>query len=85
MPVEDCFEWLTHAILYALDHRKWKDPNSSLFNDPLGPDKERYEAFKLILILFFQVKDSVSWGGLKKSQKNVFRLCPTASLPSETR
>lgn len=37
--VEDCFEWLTHAILYALEHRKWRDPESSLYNDPAGPDK----------------------------------------------
>ena len=37
--VEDCFEWLSHAILYALEHRKWKDPTSSLYGDPAGPDK----------------------------------------------
>ena len=36
---EDCFEWLTHAIMYALKHRKWRDPNNKLYNDPKAPDK----------------------------------------------
>lgn len=36
---EDCFEWLGHAVMYALEHRKWLDPNSSLYGDPNGPDK----------------------------------------------
>lgn len=37
--VEDCFEWLTHAVQYALKHRKWRDPNNKLYNDPKAPDK----------------------------------------------
>lgn len=36
---EDCFEWLTHAIMYALKHRKWRDPSNKLYNDPKAPDK----------------------------------------------
>lgn len=37
--VEDCFEWLSHAILYALKHRKWRDPKNPLYTDPSAPDK----------------------------------------------
>lgn len=36
---EDCFEWLTHAVLYALKNRKWLDPSSPMSRDKNGPDK----------------------------------------------
>ena len=32
-------DWLVQAILRAIKHRKWKDPNNKLYNDPNGPDK----------------------------------------------
>lgn len=37
--VEEVYDWLLGAILYALKHRKWKDPENKLYNDPAGPDK----------------------------------------------
>lgn len=37
--VEDCADWVEDAIAYALKHRKWEDPTSSIYNDPTGPDK----------------------------------------------
>lgn len=37
--IEDCYGWLVAAIMRALKHRKWKDPNNKLYNDPNGPDK----------------------------------------------
>lgn len=36
---EDCYSWLTEAIMYALKMKKWRNPSSPLFNDPNGPDK----------------------------------------------
>lgn len=36
---EECYQWLIDSVLYALDHRSWEDPNSSIYNDPNGPDK----------------------------------------------
>lgn len=36
---EECYGWLLSAILWAVKHRKWKDPNNKLYNDPNGPDK----------------------------------------------
>ena len=37
--VEQCADWVEDAIIYALKHRKWEDPSSSIYNDPNGPDK----------------------------------------------
>lgn len=37
--IEDCYDWLIHAITYALDHATWRDPNNKLFTDKYGPDK----------------------------------------------
>lgn len=37
--VEECYDWLIHAITYSLEKRKWLDPNSALYKDPAGPDK----------------------------------------------
>lgn len=36
---EDCYSWLINAIMYALEHRRWKDPTCKLYTDPNGPDK----------------------------------------------
>lgn len=36
---ETCIEWLEDAVTYALSHRRWEDPDSSIYNDPNGPDK----------------------------------------------
>jgi hypothetical protein len=37
--IEDCYEWLIEALLYALEKRKWRDPTNKLYNDKCGPDK----------------------------------------------
>lgn len=37
--IEECYDWLIRAILYALEHRKWLDPENKLYNDPCAPDK----------------------------------------------
>lgn len=37
--IEDCYSWLIEALMYALNQRKWKYPNCSLYNDKNGPDK----------------------------------------------
>ena len=36
---EDVYEWLIDSILYALEHRMWLNPESSIYNDTNGPDK----------------------------------------------
>ena len=37
--IEDCYSWLIEALLYALDKRKWRDPNNPLSKDKNAPDK----------------------------------------------
>ena len=36
---ETCLDWVVDAITYALKHKRWLDEDSSIFNDPNGPDK----------------------------------------------
>ena len=36
---ENYHDWLVGALLRGIKHRKWKDPNNKLYNDPNGPDK----------------------------------------------
>ena len=36
---EDVYNWVIDTIAYVLDNHVWTDPNSSLYNDPNGPDK----------------------------------------------
>lgn len=36
---EDIHMWVTMAILYALEHKPWENPKSSVYQDPNGPDK----------------------------------------------
>ena len=38
----DCYDWLVTAILYVLKMRAWENPNSTLYNDPRGPEKAIY-------------------------------------------
>lgn len=37
--IATCTEWVVDAIQYALSHRRWEDPDSSIYNDQNGPDK----------------------------------------------
>ena len=43
---EDIYDLLVDAIVYALKHKKWKDPKSKLYGDPNGPDKVIHIAMK---------------------------------------
>lgn len=51
---EDCYGWLLNAILWAVKHRKWKDPNNKLYNDPNGPDKVINRCIFSIRMGFYQ-------------------------------
>ena len=37
--IEECYSWLLEALLYALEKRKWRDPNNPLSKDKNAPDK----------------------------------------------
>jgi len=48
--LEDTYQWVVDGILYALQHRKWLDPNNKLYTDPDGPDKVINRKIKCIRI-----------------------------------
>ena len=46
--VEDAYNWLVEGILYALEHRRWLDEDSNIYQDPNGPDKAINRKIKCI-------------------------------------
>lgn len=52
--MEDCYDWLIDSITYALAHRRWEDPDSSIYNDPNGPDKVINRYMKCARLTFYQ-------------------------------
>ena len=51
---EDVYEWLVDAIMYALEHKSWKNPKSSIYNDPCGPDKVINRCMKCRRLTYYQ-------------------------------
>jgi hypothetical protein len=49
-----CIEWMEDAIQYALLHRRWEDPDSSIYNDPNGPDKVINRIMKCTKVNLYQ-------------------------------
>lgn len=37
--IEDCYDMVLDATLYALNKRMWLNPKTAMYNDPAGPDK----------------------------------------------
>lgn len=46
VPFEQCYDILIDAINYVLEKRVWENPESSLYNDPTGPDKAFHIALR---------------------------------------
>ncbi len=51
---DDCYNWLIDSISYALKHRRWEDPDSSIYQDPNGPDKVINRYMKCARLTFYQ-------------------------------
>lgn len=56
--IQDCYDWLIHAVLYALKNRKWLDPNNKLYNDPTGPDKVMNRCIASSRLIFYQASNN---------------------------
>lgn len=56
--IEECYEWLVHAISYALRKRKWTDPSNKLYSDPNGPDKVINMCIKSTRSIFYQAANT---------------------------
>lgn len=52
--IEDVYEWLVDAIMYALEHRTWKIEGSTIYNDPNGPDKVINRCMKCRRLTYYQ-------------------------------
>lgn len=37
--LEDCYDWLITAVLFALQTKAWRNPDSKIYGDLNGPDK----------------------------------------------
>ena len=51
---EVCRDWLIDTIMYALKHRRWEDVDSTLYNDPMGPDRAINTKMKCLKINQYQ-------------------------------
>lgn len=51
---EDVHMWMTQAVLYAVTKHPWTNPNSSIFEDPNGPDKVINRVFESKRLTFYQ-------------------------------
>jgi len=51
---EDVYEWLIDSILYTLKHRRWEDKNSTIYQDPNGPDKMINRCMKSRRLTYYQ-------------------------------
>lgn len=49
----DCYNWLVNSIMYTLSHKAWEDKNTSIYEDPLGPEKSIIINFNSEKINFF--------------------------------
>lgn len=51
---EDCYDWLIHAVQYALRKRSWTDPKNKIYGDPNGPDKIINRCIKSTRLTYYQ-------------------------------
>ena len=51
---EDSHFWMVQSILYAIEHRAWENPNSTIYNDPNGPDKVINRCMESKRLTFYQ-------------------------------
>lgn len=62
---ETCRDWLIDTIMYALEHRRWEDEDSTIYNDPNGPDKAINTKMKCMKINQYQYSN-------RKKRKDAF-------------
>lgn len=48
------YDWLTYAVMRAIDKRRWKDPQNKLYNDSNGPDKVINRCLKCARLGWYQ-------------------------------
>ena len=51
---EDVHEWLTSAVMYAINNQPWENPKSSIYQDENGPDKVINRCMESRRVTFYQ-------------------------------
>lgn len=51
---EDCYEWLIDSVYGCLKATSWDNPNTSIYNDPNGPDKVINRCMKCARLTYYQ-------------------------------
>ena len=74
---EDCYNWLIDAIMYALKHRQWENPDSPIYNERTGPDKVINRCMKSSRLIFYQFSN-------RKKRKKEYQLISIEGLKEET-
>ena len=64
---ETVYDWLIDAINYAIQHRRWESQDSTIYNDPNGPDKVINRKMKCTRINLYQFTN-------RKKRKDEFGL-----------
>ena len=51
---EECYGWLVDSVACCVNLASWQDPNSSIYNDPNGPDKVINRCMKCARLTYYQ-------------------------------
>ena len=51
---EDCYDWLVDSVSCCVNDVSWENPNSSIYNDPNGPDKVINRCMKCARLTYYQ-------------------------------
>ena len=76
------YDWLVLAIMWAVKHRKWKDPTNKLYGDPNGPDKVVNRVIKSERLIWFQAanipkrRGEITLESIEKLQNDLGDLAP---------
>lgn len=51
---EECYGWLVDSVACCVNLAAWENPNSSIYNDPNGPDKVINRCMKCARLTYYQ-------------------------------
>ena len=51
---EECYEWLVDSVSCCVNLAAWENPDSSIYNDPNGPDKVINRCMKCARLTYYQ-------------------------------
>ena len=51
---EECYGWLVDSVSCCVNLASWENPNSSIYNDPNGPDKVINRCMKCARLTYYQ-------------------------------